>query len=99
MNAGRRHSRTKLKRNCHLVGRDGDAHPTTLVDISVSGALVKTHSKFKLKIGDLCEFVLNLKTAEVPVKRPCEIVRLDGEIIGVTFLPLPSAQIPPRLIR
>lgn len=99
MSNGRKHSRTTLKRSCHLISRDGSAYPSTLVDISISGALVQAHSESQFKTGDLCDFLLNLKTAEAPVKRPCEIVRLDNEIIGVTFLNPPPAQPPSRLLR
>ena len=83
---GRRHTRTMLKRNCCLIGRDGDAYPTTLVYLSLSGALVQVNTESQFKIGDLCDFMLSLKTAEHPVNRSCEIVRLDSKIIGVTFI-------------
>lgn len=83
---GRKHSRTKLERECHLIGSDGIDHPAALVDISLNGALVTTAMAVQLKIGDLCDLILSLKSAEKPIKRTCKIVRLDAEIIGVTFL-------------
>lgn len=99
MNSGRRYFRTTLERACHLIGRDGENYSTSLVNISLSGALVKVDTKPQFKIGDLCDFMLSLKTAEVPVKRTCKIMRLDNEFIGVMFLTLNPAIPPARLLR
>lgn len=83
---GRKHTRAELERHCHLIGRDGEDCQASLVNISLGGAMVSVVSKTQLKIGDFCDLMLSLKSAELPIKRACEIVRLDNEIIGVKFL-------------
>lgn len=82
----RRHTRAKLERHCHVMGTNGEDYPAILVNISFSGAMVTVHTATHFKIGDVCDLMLSLKSAELPVKRTCEIARLDNEIIGVKFL-------------
>lgn len=86
MDCRRKHQRAKLESQCHLIGKVGGEYPASLEDISFSGALVKVGTKTHFKIGDLCSLMLNFKADELPVKRSCEIVRIDSEIIGVKFL-------------
>jgi hypothetical protein len=83
---GRRHTRAKLERLCHLLGKDGESYPASLIDISFSGAMVTVITGTHFKTGDLCDLMLSLKTAELPLKRSCEIVRLEEKIVGVKFL-------------
>jgi hypothetical protein len=83
---GRRHTRAKLERNCHIISKDGKNYPAALVDISFSGASVTVATSTNFKTGDVCDVMLSLKSAEQPIKRSCKIIRLDNEIIGVTFL-------------
>lgn len=83
---GRRHTRAKLERSCHIIGRDGTDYPATLIDISFSGASVTVAASTNFKTGDVCDLMLSLKSAEQPVKRTCEVIRLDNGTIGVKFL-------------
>lgn len=83
---GRRHSRVKLERVCYLIGKDGEYYSASLVDISFSGALVNVVTGTHFRMGDSCNLMVNLKSDKQPIKRTCEIVRLDGKIVGVKFL-------------
>jgi hypothetical protein len=86
MDCRRKHHRARLESQCQLIEKSGGEFPALLEDISFSGALVKVGNAAHFKTGDLCDLMLSFKAAELPIKRSCKIVRVDSEIIGVTFL-------------
>ena len=82
----RHHSRIKFESQCLLMGHDGDTYEALLDDISLSGALVQVSDETHFQIGDMCDLMLSDESAEFPIKRTGKIVRLDSEMIGVSFL-------------
>lgn len=82
----RLHSRCKIDSYCLLIDRNGDTYGAFLGDISQTGALVKLNDNADLHIGDMCNLMLNDKSAAFPVKRAVKVVRLDSDKIGVRFL-------------
>lgn len=85
MKNNRKHTRIKLKSKCVLVDNAGDTHPAALDDLSLGGALVEIHNDAELCVGDECELLLSLNTAEHPLKRSGKIVRQSSKKVGLTF--------------
>lgn len=86
MDNRRKHDRIKFEAGCLLMVRDGNTYQALLEDISLGGALLMISDKIDFQIGDLCDLILSDKSAAFPIKRSGKIVRIDPEIIGVTFL-------------
>ena len=87
MEIHRLHSRVKCESNCILIEPDGSFYEALLEDISLSGASVEVNEDTHLRVGDLCDLMLNDNSAVCPLKRTGKIVRLDsGRNIGISFL-------------
>lgn len=82
----RKHLRIRIKVQCLLKKIDGTAYEALLDDISLSGAAVKVNGDTDFQIGDLCDLMLSDESAKFPVRHSGKIVRVDSEIIGVSFL-------------
>lgn len=82
----RKHLRIKVEVECLLIGHDGANYEALLDDISLSGASVRVNADTHFRVGDMCYLMLSDESAKYPVKHSGKIVRIDSQIIGVTFL-------------
>lgn len=85
MKIERQHSRIKCGSHCVLMGRDGSNFHASLENISLGGALIKVSDGVPLNVGDLCH--LNLCNDSDLCKYSSQIMRIDPDGIGVSFIP------------
>lgn len=83
----RKHLRIEIEVKCLLKESNGTSHEALLSDISLSGASVKVDTDTHFQIGDMCDLMLSDESAKLPIRHAARIIRVDSNLIGVSFLP------------
>ena len=82
-------SRIVCEARCILTF-DGLDFPGVIINLSLSGALIKMDDTIPDTIGpdDLCDLIFCTNQDQYPLKYSCKVVRVETGMIGLQFLEL-----------
>ena len=81
-NEHRRFSRIPFGAEAHLVNRDGRWH-TSLIDISLKGALVARPAHWAAQVGDAFDLELHLDQGPAVIRMEGQVAHLEPNQVGL----------------
>jgi hypothetical protein len=82
-------SRIVCKAKC-ILSLDGFDYQGVIVNLSLSGALIKLNNKIpnNMLTDNMCDLMFCSDPDLYPIKYICKVIRVDSEMIGLQFLEL-----------